>query len=382
MTERSEIRSTGFVDEPYSLQRDMLEAVARVIKSGKFILGESVSEFERQWSEVCGTTFAVGVANGLDALEISLRALDIGPGDEVITTPLTAFATYLGIVKSGATPILADVDPQTGLLSRTSVKERISSRTRAVVLVHLYGQMRDMQDWLEMCTQNNVQLIEDCAQAHAAEFDGKKSGSWGVAGAFSFYPTKNLGALGDAGALTTNSADIAEKSLTLRNYGQSELYLHDQIGLNSRLDEIQAALLLVRLGKLEEFTLRRRDIAEMYWKNISNYHVELLLEPQQSRAHVYHQFVIRSSYRNELRHHLERHGIHSLIHYPRPVHKQPAAVYITDQSNDLSNAEEFSGTCLSIPCHPQLQDSEVLRIAETVNEFVPKGSVNSLSTGR
>ncbi len=232
------ILMNDFKAEPQEMREAMIDAARKVVESGWYVLGNEVASFERQWAEVCGVAHGVGVANGMDAIEIALRALDIGPGDEVITTPMTAFATVLAIIRSGAIPVLADIDPDTAILSRESVMRCLSSKTKAVVLVHLYGQIRQMPDWQALCEEHGIHLVEDCAQAHLAELQGRVAGSFGVIGAYSFYPTKNLGAVGDAGMLVTADASIAEKAQRLRNYGQSQRYHHPVRGMNSRLDEI------------------------------------------------------------------------------------------------------------------------------------------------
>lgn len=255
------ILMNDFRAEPCALKEEVLASVSRVIESGWYVLGKEVDLFEQVWADLCAVPHAVGVGNGMDAIEIALRSLDIGPGDEVITTPITAFATVLAILRAGATPVLADIDPETALLDRDSVARCVSPNTKAIVLVHLYGQVRDMDAWVGFCDHHSIYLIEDCAQSHLAKWRGKISGSFGIAGAYSFYPTKNLGALGDGGMLITKHADLAERASRLRNYGQSVRYHHPEIGMNSRLDEIQAAILQVRLKWLPEFTVRRQKLS-------------------------------------------------------------------------------------------------------------------------
>ncbi|TXL12689.1 hypothetical protein BMR05_14580 [Methylococcaceae bacterium HT4] len=248
------ILMNDFKAESIELQQAMQSAVERVLASGWYILGKELESFEEQWANICGTKYGIGVGNGMDAIEISLRALGIGVGDEVITTPMTAFATVLAIIRAGATPVLADIDSSTALLDPLSVQLCISPKTRALLLVHLYGQVRCMNEWKVLCDDNNIILLEDCAQAHLAAWQGRMAGSFGAAGAYSFYPTKNLGAAGDAGLLITNEIEVATKAKYIRNYGQSERYHHPEIGLNSRLDEIQAAILSERLKWLSGFT--------------------------------------------------------------------------------------------------------------------------------
>lgn len=363
------ILMNDFKAEPQELRDDMLSAVSRVFESGWYVLGKEVEQFEKEWAKVCKVKHAIGVGNGMDAIEIILRAMDIGPGDEVITTSMTAFATVLAILRSGATPVLADIHPDTGLLSMESVSRCISSRTRAVVLVHLYGQVRDINFWKSFCEDKKVHLVEDCAQAHLASSDGRMAGSFGVGGAYSFYPTKNLGAIGDGGAIVTNSDEVAFKAKCLRNYGQSERYHHPEIGMNSRLDEVQAAILRVRIKWLERFTERRLEIAGMYMKRIKNSDISLLASPQSKYAHVYHLFVIKTTKRRELMEYLHQNKVGSLIHYPIPIHLQNPCKVLARDPNGLSASEIHSEECISLPCHPQMSDEEVDHIIDLINSY-------------
>jgi len=362
----------GFNKEPESIRDAELAAVARVLDSHHYVLGPEVINFENYWSQYCESDYCVGVGNGLDAIEIILRTHGIGPGDEVITTPMTAIATILAILRTGATPVLADIDSDTALLSRESVERCITPRTKAVVLVHLYGQVRDMAQWVELCDNRGLVLVEDCAQSHGAKENAVPCGNFGVAGAFSFYPTKNLGAVGDAGAVVTNSADIAETARKLRNYGQVNRYEHEIVGMNSRLDEIQAALLSVRLQWLPSFTSRRQQVAKMYFDGISNEHVTLLARPESTESHVYHLFVITTNHRVELAEHLESCGIQTLIHYPISAENQVALAGVITDPNGLPNSHQHAITCISLPCHPQLTDSDVKAVIDAVNSFEPR----------
>lgn len=361
----------AFHDFRISSSRDELSAVERVLNSGWLILGEEVRLFEEAWAAMCGLEYAVGVGNGLDAIEIGLRAAGIGPGDEVITTPMTAVATVLGILRAGATPVLADVDPEHALLDPASVDRCVNRATRAVLLVHLYGQMRDMAVWTDLCDRHRLTLVEDCAQAHDASCQGRMAGSVGQFGAYSFYPTKNLGAVGDAGALVTSDPELAQTALKLRNYGQSNRYEHPLRGLNSRLDEIQAAVLRARLPGLRDSTSRRRQIARAYEENVSSPWVQLPGLPQHSENHVYHLFVVRSPHRDALQAHLAASGIQSLIHYPIPVHQQRSLAGIRMDPQGLPIAERHARECLSLPCAPHLNDVEVSRVIDAINAFRP-----------
>lgn len=363
------ISMNGFLREPEALRERELQAVARVLHSGLYILGKEVEAFEAEWSGSTGTAHAVGVGNGMDAIEIGLRALGIGPGDEVITTPMTAFASVLAVIRAGAQPVLADIDPATALLSMESVRRCIGPRTRGVLLVHLYGQVPDLKLWCKFCADAGLLLIEDCAQAHLASWNGLHAGAAGAVGAFSFYPTKNLGAVGDGGALTTEDKSLAEKARVLRNYGQSARYHHPELGLNSRLDEIQAAILRVRLGVLAAFTERKKAIARAYRQGIDNPRVGQLAAPAHESSHVYHLFVVRCEERDRLAAHLQARGVETLIHYPVPVHLQAPCRDLPRDPRGLTAAVQHGNTCLSIPCHPQLTDAEVGAVIQALNEF-------------
>lgn len=355
--------------EPVELNRQELAAMQRVLQSGWYILGSEVESFETNWSSRCGVPYTIGVGNGMDALEIGLRALGIGAGDEVITTPMTAFATVLAVIRAGAEPVFADIDSETALLDPFSVERCLTARTKAVILVHLYGQVRNMERWIELCKSAGISLLEDCAQAHAAMWRGRVAGTFGEAGAYSFYPTKNLGAMGDGGALITARKDLVERARMLRNYGQSERYHHPAVGLNSRLDEMQAAILNVRLGWLDAFTRRRREIAGTYISEINNPRIRNMEQPEEAGSHVYHLYVVRCEERDRLSAYLMEQGISSLIHYPIPAHLQPPCGDVRRDPQGLEHAEKHARCCLSLPIHPQLSDTDVSRIVEALNAF-------------
>lgn len=363
------ILMNDFKAEPQELRQVTLDAVDRVLRSGWYILGNEVKQFETAWAKTCGASHAVGIANGMDAIEIGLRALGIGPGDEVITTTMSAFATVLAIVRAGATPVLADIDSTTALLSMASVESCITKRTRAVLLVHLYGQVRDMGEWGDFCAQHKVLLLEDCAQSHLARSQDRLAGTFGEWGAYSFYPTKNLGALGDAGALVTNRDDVAAEARVLLNYGQSKRYHHPKLGLNSRLDEMQAAILSVRLELLSKYTERRQQIARTYFEQIRNPGIELLAKPVEEANHVYHLFVVLCRQRDKLAEHLRSHQIETLIHYPIPIHKQLPCSDMTIAPLGMAHADRHAAQCLSLPCNPHLTESQVSQVIGAVNGF-------------
>ena len=363
------ILMNDFKAEPPELREAMLRAAQRVLESGWYVLGNEVVTFEQKWATACGVSHAVGMANGMDAIEIALRALDIGPGDEVITTPMTAFATVLAILRAGATPVLADIDPDTALLSIDSAIRCVSPRTKALLLVHLYGQVRNMKAWSYFCNNHGIILIEDCAQAHQATWQGKVAGSFGTAGAYSFYPTKNLGATGDAGMLVTNDDSLAKRAGRLRNYGQSVRYHHPELGMNSRMDEIHAAMLAERLKWLHEFTDRRRQIANAYRNGIKNPKITLLAFPEELLAHVFHLYVVTCEQREELHAHLVQNQVQSYIHYPIPIHHQEPCRNIARDPQGLSNSERHASICMSLPCHPQMADNDIEAVIAAVNSF-------------
>jgi dTDP-4-amino-4,6-dideoxygalactose transaminase len=358
-----------FGREPEALVAEELRAVEAVLRSGWWILGEEVRAFEKEWGAACGARYAVGVASGLDALEIGLRAIGVGPGDEVVTTPVTAFATALAILRAGAQPVLADVDADTAMLDPESVRACFSKRTRAVVLVHLYGQAAPLRRFSALCAEAGVSLVEDCAQAHGARSEGTPVGTAGVVAGWSFYPTKNLGAVGDAGALTTDTEAMAEHARRLRNYGQSERYRHPEAGMNSRLDELQAALLRVRLRRLQDWISARRRVARAYAARINNERVHPLPMPKDAASHTHHLFVVKCDARDALAQFLKEKGVETLIHYPVPVHHQEAAKGMRLAPGGLPRAEAHARSCLSLPCHPHLTDEEIDRVVEAVNAF-------------
>lgn len=363
------ILMNDFKAEPAQLRVAMLKAAERVIDSGWYVLGNEVESFEKKWADICGVQYGIGVGNGMDAIEIALRALDVGPGDEVITTPMTAFATVLAILRAGATPVLADIDAETALLSIESVARCVTNKTKAILLVHLYGQVRQMPRWQRFCQERDIHLLEDCAQAHLATAHGKVAGSFGEAGAYSFYPTKNLGALGDAGMLVTGNSLLAERASQLRNYGQSVRYHHPELGMNSRLDELQAAMLTEKIVWLDSFTERRRNIAAAYRREIMHPMVKHLAPPEERRAHVYHLFVVTCPQRDALQLHMQKNQIQALIHYPIPLQRQEPCHHIKRDVRGLSVSEQHAAECLSLPCHPQMSDTDVAQVIHSVNTF-------------
>lgn len=359
----------AFTKEPEGLIRAQINAVERVIRSGRWILGKEVKSFEDEWSSWSGIGHTVGVGNGMDALQIGLRALGIGPGDEVITTPMTAFATVLSILHAGAVPVFADIDPDTAILSVGSAARCIGPKTRAVMVVHLYGQSAPLGEFESFCHAHGIHLIEDCAQAHGAYAQGRPVGSVGVFSGWSFYPTKNLGAVGDAGALSTMNLEIAEKARQLRNYGQSVHFHHPCEGLNSRLDELQAAILRERLKWLGRWTARRREIAQALAAGIATPYVRILPLPKDATSHVHHLFVVTTPHREALAAYLKEKNIETLVHYPLPAHHQGPCKAVRIDPKGLGAAEKHARECLSLPCNPFLTDEEAGMVVDAVNGF-------------
>lgn len=351
----------------YNLQKkDYDKAIKEVLVSGWYILGTQVSAFEKSFAQYIGCKYCIGVANGMEAIQIALLSLNIGPGDEVITTSHTAVATTLAINSVGAKPIFVDIDKYFGI-DIDKIEEKINKKTKAIIPVHLYGQSVEIKKILDLCKKNNLFLVEDCAQAHGATYGKKKVGSFGNVNCFSFYPTKNLGAFGDAGAITTNDKSLYEKILKLRNYGQGNRYEHELIGLNSRLDEIQASILLIQLKKLDSNNQKRRKLANIYFKKLKNIKEIILPETRKNCSHVFHLFVIEAINRDKLLSYLKTKGIETLIHYPVPVHKQKCFKDFNKIS--LPILEKKVNSILSLPLHPFLSEKEVEYVCENIKNF-------------
>lgn len=351
-------------------QQEFKEAFARVIDSGWYILGDELAQFENEFATFCGTKHAIGVANGLDALNLVLRAWKelnrLQAGDEVIVQANTYIASILAITENDLVPILVEPDPLTYNLDPRIVRAAITSKTRAILPVHLYGQLSPMPELMEIAAQHDLLVLEDCAQAHGAEINGKRAGSWGDAAGFSFYPGKNLGALGDAGAITTNSDELAQTLRALRNYGSHKKYENIYEGVNSRLDEIQAAMLRVKLNYLVSETTRRQNIAARYLTEMNNIAITLP-HLTEEKAHVWHLFVIRSKKRSELQAYLTEQGVQTLIHYPIPPHKQQA--YSVWNNISLPLTEQIHEQVLSLPLDPTMTDQTVTEVIKAINGF-------------
>jgi len=363
------ISANDFRRESEELVHAELAAAERVIRSGWWILGAEVEGFERQWAHQCGAAHAVGVANGMDAIEVGLRALGVLPGDEVITTPVTAYATTLAIQRIGAIPVFADIDPATGCLAAESVATCVSALTKAVLPVHLYGRAADLDSLSTVCEEHGLHLVEDCAQAHTARYRGRPVGSVGCFGAWSFYPTKNLGAIGDAGALTTADEELASIARCLRNYGQSNRYHHDLLGVNSRLDELQAALLRARLPWLDTWTARRREIATRYRQGIDHPLLKPLAEASDPASDVHHLYVLLTPNRDRVRSLLQLGSVPTLVHYPLPCTKQNALGTHRVTPEGIPHALNHCDRCFSLPIHPLLSEEEVNHVINACNQL-------------
>ena len=344
------------------------EAIQNTLSSGHYILAEQCTAFEEEFARYLGVKYAVGVASGTDALQIALRALKVGTGDEVITVSYTAVATVSAIEQCGALPVFVDIDPDTYTIDPLLLENVINVKTKAIIPVHLYGHPANLESILTIAHRHGISVLEDCAQAHGAEYKGRKVGSWGDVAAFSFYPTKNLGAIGDGGLIATDNEDMYKRIRMFREYGWSKRYISESVGFNSRLDEIQASILRVKLKYLDINNEKRRALANLYTTLITTKEVVKPIEMQNVR-HVFHLYVIRHPQREKLKNYLAEHGIGTNIHYPLPVHLQPAYLNRLAGSQNLLITENLAKEVLSLPLFPQLESKEIYYIAEVINEF-------------
>lgn len=339
-------------------------AIARVLDGTQFILGEEVSAFEQEFAAFCGASECVGVDSGLSALELVLRGIGVGPGDEVITGAHTYIATVIAITTVGATPVLVEVDPQTYLLDPAGLEAAITPRTRAIIPVHLYGQTVDMDPLLAVAQRHHLFVLEDACQAHGATYKGRRAGSLGHAAAFSFYPGKNLGAMGDGGAVTTNDAALASRLRMLRNYGQTVKYHHEMIGFNRRLDSLQAAVLRVKLRHLDDWNAGRRRVAAAYAERLASLPLTLPIVGADNDP-VWHLYVVRAADRDGLQTQLRAQGIDSGLHYPIPIHRQHAYPELAGLSFPLS--EVIAAECLSLPMYAEMTDAQIEAVARALH---------------
>ncbi len=352
-----------------AIKPEIQAAIGEVLDSAQFINGPAVADFERRFAEFCGAGYAVGVGNGTDALTLALKALGVGDGDEVITTANTFIATAEAIVAVGAAPVFVDVDPLHFNMTPEGFSAAITPRTKAVIPVHLYGQTAPIAEIVDIAKRRSIKVIEDAAQAHGAEYNGRRAGSWGDAATFSFYPAKNLGAYGDAGAVVTNSEEVAARARMLRDHGRTDKYLHEYIGVNSRLDTLQAAILDVKLAHMDEWNEARRAVAAKYDAALSEF--AWLTAPAEiaSGRHIYHLYVIQCARREELRLYLSDNGIGVGIHYPVPLHLQPAFRSLGYGAGDFPVAERLADSILSIPMYPEMTATQQRRIVQAIGAF-------------
>ena len=354
----------------YHARRTEIDAAVRaVFESGRYILGGEVSRLEAEFAAYLGAAAAVGVGSGTDALHIALHACGVGPGDEVITVSHTAVATVAAIELCGASPVLVDIDAAHYTMDPKRLEGAVTPRTRAIVPVHLYGQPADLEPILEVARRHGIRVIEDCAQAHGAEYGGRRVGTWGDIACFSFYPTKNLGAIGDGGMVVSRDRALIDKVRVIREYGWVERYVSHVPGWNSRLDEVQAAILRVKLGHLDEDNARRARLAAVYDEALAGARV-ILPARRIGATHVYHLYVIRSPRRDELQAFLKNEGIGALVHYPVPVHLQPAyRDRVAGKGGALPETERAAAEVISLPMYPELTAEEVRAVSQRVVDF-------------
>lgn len=359
----------SFTPQHAPLRENILAAIADVYDKQWYVLGEQVKAFEKSYAEVSTVGHCIGVANGLDALHLALEALGVGPGDEVIVPSNTYVATWLAVSFLGAVPIPVEPNPSTYNIDPARIEAAISPRTKGIMPVHLYGQACEMGPIMDVAQRHGLWVVEDNAQSQGATWKGKITGSFGNANATSFYPGKNLGALGDAGAITTDDEVLDAKLRTLRNYGSQKKYYNEIIGHNSRLDELQAAVLSVKLPRLMDWTQQRQDVAMLYNQHLAGLGDLVLPAVARAATHVYHLYVIRSAHRDALQQHLQERQIGTLIHYPVPPHCQQAYKHLAIEEGALPIAEELARTSLSLPMWPGMQKEEVEAVAAAIRDF-------------
>lgn len=351
----------------YKYQKEFEEKALEVLRSGWYILGKEVQEFEGEFAQYTGAKYCVGLASGLDALWLAFRVLGIGKGDEVIVQGNTYIASVMGITINGATPVFVEPNEYNNI-DTSKIEEKITEKTKAILVVHLYGQASKMDDVMTLAKKYNLRVVEDCAQSHGACYNGKMTGTFGDIGCFSFYPSKNLGAFGDAGAIVTDDEQIAKDMKMYRNYGSEKRYYNKVVGANSRLDEIQAGLLRVRLGHLEELAEEKRKICDRYLEELDNPNFELP-KIQPGATTIWHQFVIHSKRRDELMNYLGERGVGTIIHYPIPPHLSEAYQYLGLKEGDLPITERFSNEVLSIPLYNGMTEEEQTYVIDVMNHF-------------
>lgn len=361
-----------------AIQEEVQATIGQVLEGMQLFLGENVQAFEEEFARYCGTEFAIGVGSGTEALHLALLACGVGPGDEVITVSHTFIATAEAIALVGGVPVFVDIDPATYNIDPSQIEERITPRTRAILPVHLYGHPAEMKPILELASRYNLRVIEDACQAHGALYHGKRVGSLGDVGCFSFYLAKNLGAYGEGGMVVTNNPEIAQTTRLLRNHGSESKYSHVLLGVNARLDEIQAAILRKKLPHLDEWNEGRRRLARCYDESLPS---EMVKPIEQSQCrHVYHLYVIRTPERDQLREWLKARGVDTGIHYPLPIHLQKACQIYGCGNGLLPVTEEIAGQILSLPMYPELTEEEVRYICDSIREFTRSREGNRVRT--
>lgn len=354
----------------YKYQEEFEKKAIEVLRSGWYILGKEVEAFEKEFADYIGSKYCAGVASGLDALYLAFRAIGASPGDEVIVQANTYIASVMGITMNGATPVFVEPDEFHGL-DASKLESAITEKTKAVLVVHLYGQSCKMDDISEICKRKSLKLIEDCAQSHGSHFNGQTTGTFGDIGCFSFYPSKNLGAFGDGGAIVTDNEDYCRKIKMLRNYGSEKRYYNEEVGVNSRLDEIQAGLLRVRLRHMDELTKEKQVIAKRYLEELKGTATELP-KVRENADHIWHQFVIKSSNRDGLIEYLKERDIGTIIHYPVPPHLQKAYGYLGFKKGDFPIAEKLASEVLSIPMYNGMTEEEQTKVIDALKNWEEK----------
>lgn len=357
-----------------TLKPQIMEALDEVMSSSRFILGENVKKLESDIAEYSNVPYGVGVANGSDALNIALLACGVEPGDEVIAPAFTFFATAGAIARIGAVPVFVDIDPNTFNIDPAKVEEAITENTKAILPVHLYGQMADMDSLVKIAEKHNLSIVEDGAQAIGSEYKGKKPGELGTAATYSFFPTKNLGAYGDAGMVVTSNEEIAEKMSVLRVHGSKPKYYHHVLGYNSRLDELQAAILNVKFPHLNDWSKLRREKAENYTKLLKEHKTDMVVTPyvEEHNYHIFHQYTMRVPKRDELQAFLKENGVASMVYYPKPLHLQPVFEYLGYKEGDLPVTEKACEEALSLPMFPELTLEQQEYVVKKIEEFYNK----------
>lgn len=351
----------------FMYQEEFEEAALRTLRSGWYIMGKELDNFEKEYAKYTNSKYCVGLGNGLDALTLGVRALGIGEGDEVLVQGNTYIASIMGISINGATPVFVEPD-EYYQIDVTKLEEKLTDKTKAVMVVHLYGQCAKMDEIVDFCKKHDLKLIEDCAQSHGSKFNGRMTGTFGDVGCYSFYPSKNIGAFGDGGCIVTDSEEIYDKIKMLRNYGSKVRYYNEEVGVNSRLDELQAALLSVRLSHVNELENERKERAKIYLSKINNDKI-ILPKTADYAEHVYHQFVIRCGERDKLIQYLNDNDIATIIHYPIPPHLSKAYSYLGYKEGDLPITEKYANEVLSIPMYNGITDEEQQRVIDALNAF-------------